>query len=100
MLESRPSYSPPYIHQTERGQRVSFQTWDWKGDNYRLTQYMIEDEGALRTSRFVCEYRATRREELTGLLCRNGCGEVKWLFPEETGFFQPIVLAEKEAGAA
>ncbi len=100
LLESRPSYSPPYIHQTERGQRVSFQTWDWKGDNYRLTQYMIEDEGALRTSRFVCEYRATRREELTGLLRRNGCGEVKWLFPEETGFFQPIVLAEKEAGAA
>ncbi len=98
ILENRSSYSPPYIHRTDRGQRVSFQTWEWKDDNYRLTQYMIEDEDALQTRRFVCEYRATRREELTGLLHRNGCGKVKWVFPEETGFYQPIVLAGKEAG--
>lgn len=95
LLLSRPPYSPPYIHRTDRGQRVSFQTWTWEGECYRLTQYIIEDEGELRVSRFDCEYRATRREELTVLLLAQGCREVCWKFPEETGFYQPIVIARK-----
>ena len=95
LLESRPPYSPPYIHKTAAGQRVSFQTWDWKGENYELTQYIIEDEKALSVSKFACEYRATRREELSGLLLDAGCSEVVWRFPEETGYYQPIVTARK-----
>lgn len=95
LLKDKPAYSPPYIHKTEKGQRVSFQTWDWAGENYRLTQYIIEDEDSLKTGRFVCEYRATRREELTKLLLAAGCREVTWKFPEETGFYQPIVMAKK-----
>lgn len=95
LLESKPPYSPPYIHRTDRGQRVSFQTWEWESEIYRLTQYIIEDEQALRVSKFACAYRATRREELTGLLLAAGCREVRWLFPEETDFYQPIVVARK-----
>ena len=95
LLQDKPPYSPPYIHKTEKGQRVSFQTWTWSGDHYRLTQYIIEDEGELRINRFECEYRAVRREELTELLVRNGCSEVNWMLPEETGFYQPIVVALK-----
>ena len=74
---------------------VSFQTWDWQGENYRLTQYIIEDEAQLRVSRFECEYRATRRDELTNLLRACGCSDVKWQFPGETGFYQPIVEARR-----
>ena len=48
LLEEKPPYSPPYIHKTEKGQRVSFQTWEWKGENYQLTQYIIDDEENLR----------------------------------------------------
>ena len=95
LLLSKPPYSPPYIHQTPTGQRVAFQTWRWQGENYRLAQYIIEDSEALHTSKFECEYRATRREELTQLLTQNGCRSVTWLFPEETGFYQPIVVAKK-----
>ena len=95
LLAEKPPYSPPYIHKTDKGQRVSFQTWVWKEDHYRLTQYIIEDEGSLRISKFECEYRATRREEMTGLLLSNGCSDVIWKFPEETGFYQPIVVARK-----
>ena len=72
LLDSKPPYSPPYIHKTERGQRVSFQTWVWNGDNYQLTQYIIDDEENLQIGKFVCEYRATRREELTNLLLSSG----------------------------
>ena len=95
ILTDRPPYSPPYIHCTERGKRVSFQTWDWSGDNYHLTQYIIDDEETLDISKFECEYRATRRQELTDLLLSNGFGKVSWEFPEDTGFYQPIVIAVK-----
>ena len=95
LLLNKPPYSPPYIHKTEKGQRVSFQTWEWTEDNYRLVQYIVEDEDTLQISKFVCEYRATRREEMTNLLIENGCSSVVWLFPEETGFYQPIVVAKK-----
>ena len=95
LLEHKPPYSPPYIHQTDKGQRVSFQTWDWNGDNYQLTLYLIDDEGDLRIDKFVCEYRATRRAELTDHLLSGGCSEVVWKFPEETGFYQPVVIAKK-----
>jgi SAM-dependent methyltransferase len=95
MLMDKPPYSPPYIHKTEAGKRVSFQTWDWEGDNYRLVQYIIDDEESLNISKFECEYRATRREEFTQRLLANGCTDVEWLFPEQTGFYQPIFVARK-----
>ena len=51
LLAEKPPYSPPYIHRTEQGQRVSFQTWNWEGENYRLVQYIIDDENTLQISR-------------------------------------------------
>lgn len=95
LLLSKPPYSPPYIHKTEKGRRVSFQTWDWEGEHYRLVQYIIDDEGVPQVSKFSCEYRAVRRDELTELLLAAGCRRVEWKFPEETGFYQPIILARK-----
>ena len=95
LLLDKPPYSPPYIHKTAKGQRVSFQTWTWEGDNYRLIQYIIDDTTTLQTSKFECEYRATRRQEMTDLLMAAGCQMVEWKFPEETGFYQPIVVARK-----
>lgn len=95
LLSDKPPYSPPYIHKTEKGQRVFFQTWVWKDENYRLTQYIIEDEETLQVSKFECEYRAARRKEMTDLLLAHGCSKVDWKFPEETGFYQPIVVARK-----
>lgn len=95
LLTEKPPYSPPYIHQTAAGRRVSFQTWDWSGEHYKLTQYIIDDEERLQVSKFDCEYRAVQREELTKLFEANGLA-AEWKFPEETGFYQPIVLAKRE----
>ena len=95
LLIEKPSYSPPYIHKTDKGQRVSFQTWVWENEYYHLVQYIIEDEGTLQISKFECDYRAVRREELTSLFLANGCREVQWMMPEETGFYQPIIVARK-----
>lgn len=95
LLMEKPPYSPPYIHTTDKGQRVSFQTWVWKDDTYKLTQYIVDDEEALQVSKFECEYRATKREEITNLLLAYGCSTVEWKFPDKTGYYQPIVVARK-----
>lgn len=95
LLASKPPYSSPYIHKTADGQRVSFQTWDWEGEHYKLTQYIIDDGKELTISKFPCEYRCVRREELSNLLLACGCRRVTWFFPEESGFYQPIVAATK-----
>lgn len=95
LLKTKPPYSPPYIHKTANGQRISFQTWDWSGSHYELIQYIIEDETTLQISKYPCEYRAICRTELTDLLLSCGCSCVEWNFPEETGFYQPIVIARK-----
>ncbi|MBQ9941911.1 MAG: methyltransferase domain-containing protein [Christensenellaceae bacterium] len=95
LLQTKPPYSPPYIHHTAAGKRVSFQTWDWQGESYNLTQYIIDDGQTLQVSKFGCAYRATRREELTGLLKEHGLTKVEWKLPKETGFYQPMVLARK-----
>lgn len=95
LLKDKPPYSPPYIHKTTNGQKVSFQTWNWEGDHYKLTQYIIDDENDLQINKFECEYRAVQRDELTELLTCAGCSNVVWKFPEETGFYQPVVVARK-----
>ena len=86
LLMEKPPYSPPYINKMDKGQRVSFQTWVWKDDNYKLTQYIIDDEENLQVSKFECEYRATRRAEMTELLHANGCSNVEWKFPMKQDF--------------
>ena len=96
LLTEKPLYSAPYIHKTDKGQRVSFQTWQWNNDVYHLIQYIIDDEDSLQISKFECDYRATRRAELTNHLLSCGCSEAVWKFPEETGFYQPIVIARKQ----
>ena len=95
LLKTKPPYSPPYIHKTENGKRVCFQTWEWNKNNYKLIQYIIEDEKTLSISKFGCEYRAFERKELTDLLTANGFRKIEWLFPKDTGFYQPIVVAKK-----
>jgi SAM-dependent methyltransferase len=95
LLQNKPPYSPPYIHKTQNGQRVSFQTWEWEDDIYKLVQYIIEDGNTLNISKFECVYRAVLREEITNILMSYGCSCVEWKFPEQTGFYQPIVIAKK-----
>jgi len=95
LVKEKPPYSPPYIHKTDKGQRVSFQTWNWTDIGYKLTQYIIDDEEELQISKFDCEYRTVLRDELGLLLTSNGFKEAIWKFPEETGFYQPIVIAIK-----
>lgn len=95
LLKDKPPYSPPYIHKSGKGQRVSFQTWEWDDDCYKLIQYIIDDEKKLEVNKFECSYRAVKRDELTDMLFAAGFKSVEWKFPKETSFYQPICIARK-----
>ncbi len=95
LLAEKPAFSAPYVHKTGQGQRVLFQTWDWVGENYRFIQYIIDDQETVSIRKFECEYRAVRRSDLTALLREAHLREALWRMPEETGFYQPIVIARK-----
>ena len=57
--------------------------------------FLDGDADALQVSKFDCEYRCVRRDELTKLLLDCGCSRVDWKSPEETEFYQPIVIAKE-----
>jgi glycine/sarcosine N-methyltransferase len=96
ILKTKPTCPTPYIIPTPAGKRIAFQLWEWNEDIYDFTQYIIEDENeVLHTHKFNCSYRAITRMELTQQLETAGFREVEWLFMDNSGFYQPIVIARK-----
>jgi SAM-dependent methyltransferase len=78
--------------------RVTFQVWDWAADgrSYRVHQLLLKEEGGSWTmTHQAAFYRALLRHELTDALLRAGLAEVRWLTPEESGYYQPVVTARK-----
>jgi glycine/sarcosine N-methyltransferase len=94
LLEERPQLTSQRIIPTAEGVRVVFQVWQWQEEQYRLTQFFVVQHGQeWRMRSYTTFYRALRRDTLTQALSVAGFGEVSWLMPTESGFYQPIVLA-------
>lgn len=84
----------------DRGEerRIIFQLWDWDmpSKGYRLTQYIVRHRGQqLASLAFHSHYRALRRSELNRALAEAGLGAIQWVEPEESGFYQPLVVARR-----
>jgi len=86
----------PHIH-TDR--RIVHQVWDWiDHERYTAHLYITTQSGPdWQTHHFATEYRCLLRDELSIALTSSGFDQFRWLMPEETGFYQPIVIAKKEA---
>lgn len=96
ILANKPVSPPAAVIDAANGRRVALQVWDWHGDVYDFTQYIIVDEGDTpKIEAFRSRYRAVTRAELSASLCAAGFMDVGWLFPEESGYYQPIVTAKK-----
>ena len=96
ILKTKPSTLLPSVIPTVSGKRIVFQIWEWQGTEYDFTQYIVEDDNKNPSiSKFCCRYRALTRTELTDGLLSAGYRDVKWVFPEVSGFYQPIVIARK-----
>jgi len=94
ILKDKPRNPEPYILNLPNGKRVAFQIWDWDDDVYDLTQYIVEDTDDLKIHKFTSVYRAITRTELTSVFNAAGFRDIKWLMPENSGFYQPIMIAK------
>lgn len=97
LLEERPTVQGPAIYPTPEGRRIVFQLWDWKDELcYDFHLYITrETPDGWQTHHGCCSYRTLRRSELTSVLQEAGFTGIRWLMPEQSGFYQPLVLATR-----
>lgn len=97
LLQERPEATPPRRTHTPDGQRVYFQLWDWDGPCYTLDFFILQEtQGRWQTHQFQSRYRAWTRQEISELMASNGFENHRWLRPEESFYYQPILLAWKD----
>jgi glycine/sarcosine N-methyltransferase len=94
LLQERPQLTSQHVIPTAGGIRMVFRVWEWQEEQYRVTQFFVVPYGPEWQMRsYTTSYRALRRETLTQALSQAGFGEVHWLMPPESEFYQPLVLA-------
>jgi glycine/sarcosine N-methyltransferase len=97
LIVARPTMQPPVFHKHNDGYRIVHQVWHWEGNEYALHHYLtIPTPQGWIVKHFASRYRALQRAELNDALYASGFGEIHWLEPAETSFYQPMVLARKE----
>jgi len=88
----------PKIFDDLNGKRIVFQVWDWLEDkrNYLFNLFILREiHGDWKVSQYSTQYRALLREELTEILSKAGFVNTRWLMPDETGYYQPIVISHQ-----
>jgi glycine/sarcosine N-methyltransferase len=102
LIKGRPVVHGPSFHSDQEHRRIVFQVWDWIQDRQYVFHLYITRETATgwQTVHAAAVYRAILRDELTATLQRVGFKNVRWLSPVESGFYQPIVLAEADGNGS
>ena len=96
LLGQRPGSTPPMAAGPPGERRIVFQLWEWSDDGrtYELELFVLKERGgdwSVRSAK--TRYRPVTRRELTGILDDEGCPGARWIMPEESGFFQPVLMA-------
>ncbi|MEV6354857.1 class I SAM-dependent methyltransferase [Streptomyces hydrogenans] len=96
LLRERPVSTPPQIHRSAGDRTVTFQLWEWHddGERYDLEHFQLlpaGDDWRVRVRR--TSYWALDRARLSALVTDAGFTAPVWRTPDETGFFQPLLLA-------
>ncbi|AZQ32281.1 SAM-dependent methyltransferase [Streptomyces cyaneochromogenes] len=98
LLRERPTSTPPQVHwhADDAERTVTFQLWHWHddGEHYDLEHFqLLPADGEWRVRVRRTTYWALGRDRLTGLLAGAGFVDAGWRMPQETGFFQPLLVA-------
>ncbi|MFB7655916.1 MULTISPECIES: class I SAM-dependent methyltransferase [unclassified Streptomyces] len=101
LLRDRPASTPPQVHsvpdRADGGERtVTFQLWHWHddGEHYDLEHFQLLPEGGeWRVQVRRTTYWALGRVRLADLAAEAGFVDPGWRMPQETGFFQPLLVA-------
>ncbi|MCX5112543.1 class I SAM-dependent methyltransferase [Streptomyces sp. NBC_00378] len=98
LLRDRPASAPPQVHRTADGEErtVTFQLWHWHddGEHYDLEHFqLLPAGGEWRVQVRRTTYWALGQDRLAGLAAEAGFVDPEWRMPQETGFFQPLLVA-------
>ncbi|GGG69257.1 class I SAM-dependent methyltransferase [Edaphobacter dinghuensis] len=95
LILQKPTIQEPTFYGTHENRRIVHQVWDWIDDTRYVVHLYItaKSDEEWKTHHFVSEYRCMLRNELSDVLRTAGFGEIDWLMPSESGFYQPLVLA-------
>ena len=98
LISERPVVQGPAFFGASENRRIVHQVWDWiDKERYVFHVYITVKSGDTWDSHhFASEYRCLLRGELSTALQEAGFGQVRWLMPSESGYYQPIVVAKKE----
>jgi SAM-dependent methyltransferase len=103
LIVERPTIQKPAFYGAPGSRRIVHQVWDWAASTaedarYTLHVYItVESEQGWKAHHFVSEYRCLLRGELSAALSDAGFADVRWIMPQESGSYQPIVLARSPA---
>lgn len=99
MIRERPTVQGPTFYGTEGRRRIAHQVWDWVNeDHYMIHLYITEQHGdRWESHHFVSTYRAMQRDELSEALVSAGFENVRWIMPNESGHYTPVVRARKRS---
>lgn len=97
LIVERPAAQGPSFYSDGDRRRIVFQIWDWlDARRYRFHLYITRSEQSeWHTFHFTSTYRAVLRSELGDILLQAGFSKVRWLLPSESGFYQPIFVAQR-----
>ena len=93
--ERRTKMKPEGVHRLEDGQRyVLFQVWEFEGDVYEMSMYMVRDDGSgeCRTQVIRAKYYAVGTTRLLELLEAAGFEDVKRV---DEAYFQPVLVGTR-----
>lgn len=99
LAAARPTGTPVSMHGMPGHRHASGQAWTWSpdGEHVDITLFVLNEEGnGWRVSAHETRYRALRRASLTSALDANGFGSIEWLTSEESGYYQPVVIARAD----
>ncbi|GAB1421441.1 hypothetical protein MASR2M15_16060 [Anaerolineales bacterium] len=91
----KPGLTSQRLMESEDGKRITFQLWDWEGDIYSITQFMIIPDGEGWGMRYYSgRYRSYLRKTISDYVKEAGFTSANWLMPEDSAYYQPLLIAK------
>lgn len=96
LVREKPAVLGPNFYSDDKQRRIVHQVWDWLDDRrYTFHLYITREiQDRWESQHYVSNYRSIMRDELNQILARSGFAVCRWIRADESGFYQPIVLAK------
>lgn len=97
ILQERPLSLAPTVKVSDSIKTISFQVWDWQEDIYTTNHFTLKGrDDSYETFLRSAKYKAYTRENFGKVFENSGFKNITWLMPEESEYYQPILVASKE----